>query len=478
MMRQICDAAFLFFALNRSILALSETHDTLVVPFGKSSVIDSVLDAQEWFDSKQCKLVMEGLAQPITWYWKQDSAALYLGFAYPTKEFYWIDLFIAPNDGNDSLSPSALNIHASAKLGERRWLGNNWEEWNWGNNTGWTANVVKDAAIGVAYHEFRIELAKLGVASPSPSPASFRLCLQLNLWDTTTQKNKRLIFPPTANERSPSTWAVVMSSTQWSRVKPIAQGKRFDLPTGKLFVPDYFKPESSEIALVVHFHGAAWLAEENLYKARKNAVLVSVHLGAFSSPYRLRFQNQEAFQNILDSALLVLNKEGIVSNPKIKFLCITSFSAGYGGVRELLKVQNYYDRIDAILLADGLHCSYTDSVARTLDSVQMSGFLRYAKDAAEGKKVFVVTHSQIFPGNYASTTETADYLINGIGAMRTPASGLNERGMFRTSVCEVKGFRLYGFEGETGPDHLDHFYGTWLFLKNIAGLSRYIGTDW
>ncbi len=261
--------------------------------------------------------------------------------------------------------------------------------------------------------------------------------------------------------------SLLLLSCSSSPSERIARGIEFDLGIGKLFVPEYFDPHGSEFDLIVHFHGAAWLAQENLCRSQKNAVLVSVHLGALSSSYRLYFQDQEAFQKILDTALQLLDEHRVVSNPKIHFLCITSFSAGYGGVRELLKVARYYGMIDAILLADGLHCNYADSVARTLDENQMAGFLRFARDAAEGRKIMMVTHSQIVPGSYASTTETADYLISGVGSSRITVSNTNERGMHYTSRCDVKQFHVHGFSGETGNDHMDHLYGMYLFLREM-----------
>ena len=52
-------------------------------------------------------------------------------------------------------------------------------------------------------------------------------------------------------------------------------------------------------------------------------------------------------------------------------------------------------------------------------------FVRFARDAAEGKKEMVVTHSEVFPGTFASTTETADYLLGrlGLGRQATLAWG-------------------------------------------------------
>ena len=45
----------------------------------------------------------------------------------------------------------------------------------------------------------------------------------------------------------------------------------------------------------------------------------------------------------------------------------------------------------------------------------MDGFRRFALEAAAGRKTFVLTHSAQVPEGYASTTETADFLIRAVG---------------------------------------------------------------
>ncbi len=47
---------------------------------------------------------------------------------------------------------------------------------------------------------------------------------------------------------------------------------------------------------------------------------------------------------ILDTVLSVIDSQGIINDPKIEYLIMTSFSAGYGGVREILKSENYYNK--------------------------------------------------------------------------------------------------------------------------------------
>src|SRR3970040_1492962 len=146
----------------------------------------------------------------------------------------------------------------------------------------------------------------------------------------------------------------------------VGVGSRYDLTqklnlsTGQfaqLFVPDYFiPPADGKFLLVFHLHSASWAAEDQVYKSNTNAVLFNIHLGSLSSPYQNYFSDQSRFNTILDTLISVLSANEIISNPQIKFLIITSFSAGYAGLREMLKTTSYYEMINSINLADGLHC--------------------------------------------------------------------------------------------------------------------------
>jgi|GEM_PF-1445269 len=250
----------------------------------------------------------------------------------------------------------------------------------------------------------------------------------------------------------------------------VGQGQRFDLTDSlglgegqfaQIFVPDYYEaPADGEFTLIFHFHSATWAAEDIVYRAGKNAVLFNIHLGAFSSPYQNYFANSSRFQQILDEILQVLQSHQIIDNPQIERLIITSFSAGYAGVREVLKSAPYYDKIDAILLADGLHATSNASIMEQ----QMTDFLQYAKDARDREKVMLITHSSIPTPGYESTTSTANYLINGIGADREAYSATDEVGT-QYSRCDTGYFHLKGYLGDTAEDHLKHLYGLHLLLE-------------
>ncbi len=265
----------------------------------------------------------------------------------------------------------------------------------------------------------------------------------------------------------------ILSTSAFSQ--GVAVGQRFDLTSelqlnqsttgqfAQVFVPDYFKTHADgKFMLVFHLHSASWAAEDEVYKAQANAVLFNIHLGALSSPYQNYFQDWNKFRIILEKVVAVLQNNHIITNPQIETLIVTSFSAGYAGVREVFKTSGYYDQIKALALADGLHCS-SDAASKTQ---QMKDFLRFAQDARDRKKIMLVTHSEIPTSGYESTTQTANYIINGIGAQRSVVSSMDEIGT-QKSACDTGYFHLKGYAGETATDHLKHLYAMNLMLEKI-----------
>jgi hypothetical protein len=95
--------------------------------------------------------------------------------------------------------------------------------------------------------------------------------------------------------------------------------------------------------------------------------------------------------------------------------------------------------------------------------------VRFARDAAAGKKQFIVVHSEIFPGTFASTTETADYLLEQLGLKRQAV--LRWRPLQTQQLSEtVQGkFRVAGYAGNSAPDHVDLLHALPDFLKWVDG---------
>ncbi len=268
------------------------------------------------------------------------------------------------------------------------------------------------------------------------------------------------------------------------KTQSVAQGQRFDFTDAlqldessgqfaQLFVPDYFQ-SSGDYDLVFHLHSATWAAENELYKAKANAILFNIHLGAFSSPYQAYFSSSAHFQEILQKIDQTLKAHAIVpDSAECRFLIVTSFSAGYAGVREMLKNETYFQAIDAIHLADGLHASDN----KDLMKIQMSDFVRFARLALKKEKIFRLTHSSIPTSGYQSTTQTANYLLEQLGLTRRSVSIHDEIGSMY-SRCDSGNFHLRGYLGDTAEDHLKHLYAmhsmlkaTWNQLSNFTGMQ-------
>lgn len=234
----------------------------------------------------------------------------------------------------------------------------------------------------------------------------------------------------------------------------------------QLFIPDYYQiPAEGRLTLVFHFHSASWAAEDVVYRSGVNAVLFNIHLGALSSPYQAYFANVTRFSNILERVRSLLQSQFNVTNLQIDKLILTSFSAGYAGVREILTVKTDYEMIDALLLADGLHSS---SASHLMQS-QLQNFVRFAADARDQQKIMFITHSSIPTSGYRSTTETANYLLHKIGAQRQAVNLKDEIGTC-TSVCDTGSFHLRGYTGETAEDHMKHLYNMHQMLKPAVEL--------
>ncbi|WP_149304321.1 hypothetical protein [Pareuzebyella sediminis] len=253
------------------------------------------------------------------------------------------------------------------------------------------------------------------------------------------------------------------------RIKDTVQLGRKEILEGVLAEPVtlYLPPLANtlgELDLLIHFHGAPFVPIDAMYHLERPMALAVVQLGSGSSVYGRPFEDTTVF---LDFIVAIRNK---LSLQKIGKIYCSSFSAGYGAVRELLK--SHFDELDGILLLDGLHTDYIPDKTRladggTLNTDKLSNFLKYAKAAVAGRKSLVITHSEIFPGTYASTTETSEWLLEQLKLPRNAVLKHGPVGMQQLAETKQGRFRVLAFAGNTAPDHVDHFHGMLEFLNML-----------
>jgi hypothetical protein len=278
------------------------------------------------------------------------------------------------------------------------------------------------------------------------------------------------------------------------------KGRRVDLKSlkgARLFMGPRVN-RNRPVPLLIHFHGASWLVEQHVARYLPRAALITVNLGAGSSAYRKPFEQPETFQNLLTEASETLGcKRGWAS------ITLSGFSAGYGAVREILRRPEYFALVNNVLLLDGMHASYSPegkllADGGTIQASDIEVFVNFARAAVAGgrvassrggrgssprvskgvfskgvfnkddagRKTFVVTHSEIFPGAYASTTECADYLLTQLSLKRNPKLVKAPMGMQQLSAVDAGGFHLRGYAGNSAPDHIDflHAMPAWFGL--------------
>ncbi|WP_145247515.1 hypothetical protein [Aeoliella mucimassa] len=237
-----------------------------------------------------------------------------------------------------------------------------------------------------------------------------------------------------------------------------ATGRALDLGTTgwKLFIPDtYVARDDAKYDLLIHFHGHPPVVWNNALEAKLNAVIVTVNYNGLSRAYSTPFSDPKLFGKLLDDIHNELRKQPeFGEKATLDQLAISSFSAGYGAVRELLKQPEYFEQIDAILAADSLYASTVDD--GTPDDSQLIDYKRFAELAVEKQKTFLFTHSEVPTPTYESTVETGDELLAHLELTAEPsdATGLGTIEFYRQAKRGQ--FELLGARGDDGDAHMEH----------------------
>lgn len=282
---------------------------------------------------------------------------------------------------------------------------------------------------------------------------------------------------PPSSVQNPS--PMVEHSRAHERIEPRdVPGTRrtFEGPLGKtieVFVPaGVQKPDA--LHLVIHFHGGAFIPEYAVSQLGGDHVLAVVMLAPGSSSYDRAFTEPAAY----DTLLANIRREtsaALTAPATFADVTLVGYSAGHGAIRSILRDSSHFAQVNAVLLIDGLHTAYIPdntvlSRGGKLDEANLVTFVRFGRAAMAGEKRFLVTHSEIFPGTFASTTETTDYLVEALGLKRTPVLRWGPRGMQQLSEAKQGRFELQGFAGNAAPDHVDQFQAMPELLKKLVGM--------
>lgn len=250
---------------------------------------------------------------------------------------------------------------------------------------------------------------------------------------------------------------------------PTATGRSFTLSNSawKVFIPSTYQPRAGNVAdLLVHFHGDPQTYWNNAKYAKLNAIILTVNYSGLSSAYTTPFSNAALFQQIQNEALTTIRAQSDIPDTLAwDKLGVSSFSAGYGAVREILKSSTYRNDIDALLAADSLYAT-TAGDGTPLDS-QMADYKTFAALAKAGQKTFLYSHSKVLTFTYENTAECGDELMTslGVSASTYNLDGLGDLDFYRHA--KSGNFELWGANGDDGDSHLEHLRYSGEFLQHL-----------
>ena len=265
--------------------------------------------------------------------------------------------------------------------------------------------------------------------------------------------------------------------------KKAVPGQRLKLSLGELFIPEKWdsgsaKPDSDPkentasdkrtSKLVLAFHCGNWIPEIAVSQLQTPLPCISFQLGSGSAKYAQPFQDDpELLKKLLTQAEEKLSA-------KVDELILVSWSAGYGALGELIKADSSEQLCSSVLLIDGLHASYFDGKPGPQESKlvtdSLQPFLKFASKASKSEKRMIVLHSEIFPGTFASTTETADWLINQLKLKRKPVLKWGPMRTQQLGETQQGKLQIRAFAGNSAPDHVDLLHGMPEFLAELVEL--------
>lgn len=230
-------------------------------------------------------------------------------------------------------------------------------------------------------------------------------------------------------------------------------GRRDALDLGTVFLPERLVPrpgKTKTVPLAVVFHAGSWLPEVAGHEV--GSAVIAIQITGSSGGYAAAVQDPRRLPSLLEDAE---RKVDVAFHP----ITLAGWSAGCGALRELLRQPESVRRVERVIAIDGIHTDYADGkpgpLESRLDTAKLDPWLAFAREAVAGRKRLLVLHTEIFPGTFASTTETADWLIRELGLRRRAVARRGPMGTVLLSDTRSGRLQIQGYAGNSAPDHVD-----------------------
>lgn len=228
------------------------------------------------------------------------------------------------------------------------------------------------------------------------------------------------------------------------------------------------KPDGS-VDIIVNFRGVSGdPASVGANFSHRNAVIITSEAvgdrnkNKGSALLEQQFGNVNKLNELVGRTLAYLQKQFPDKQIKRGKLIVSGFS---GGGSVVARVAAERDKIpgglDGIVINDGLHSNPKTPEGRKL----LDSLVEFAREAEKDpNKKFKILHTAIRPGSYASTTETADYILNQLNLQRQKVENrqsYNEYGFIPKAEAKRGGVEVVQmFDDPNVPYYVDNRAGS------------------
>lgn len=206
--------------------------------------------------------------------------------------------------------------------------------------------------------------------------------------------------------------------------------------------------------LLIHFHGHEAVRKQ-FVPVGGGIVMVGIDLGIGGAAYANAFGSPNAFEDLLASIRTAVAKHHHRKRAFIRRLALSSWSAGYGAIDQILR-QPVAKKIDAVILLDSLYAGYEDASRGALKERAIEPFVEFARSAARGRRFMYQSHSRIRTHGYATTREVSQYVVKHIGGKLRETRRKDRLGLWLTERFDRRGYHVRGYEGDNKAEHCGH----------------------
>jgi hypothetical protein len=173
-----------------------------------------------------------------------------------------------------------------------------------------------------------------------------------------------------------------------------------------------------------------------------------VFFGMTSFRYKGAVGGPQGLANLIEATERAMGKH-CGRKAQVRRLALAAWSGGFDAVRILLEQSEDRERVDAVVLLDGLHGSRDP----THLADQLKPFVTFAERAMRGEKFMFVSHSSVDTDGYASTTESVNFLLFNLKTRALAVRRSDPLGMDLVAMLDRGELHVRGYAGGGRADH-------------------------